>query len=204
MEKKIINLNGVQTYSTRTGKPYKYSVSQNDIGRNYTTTIYQKKENEINIINKLNTYEIQGVAFLDSVGGNNQYDNNEKLANIQVTLYDKEGNQIAITLTDANGEYKFINLSPDKQYKLKFTYNGLLYENVTYNASGDKTSKIQENTQTRNNLNNKFKEIGSYPNNYETTDYNTGNTIKNKVFLAEEVTDLFKEVSKTIVEKGRK
>lgn len=194
--KKAYTFSDVQTYDTTTGKAYKYWVNQNNIGRNYTTTI-----KGFEIINKLNTFTIQGVVFLDAIeGGNEKYDLGEELEKVQVTLYDETGKIVAIAVTGKNGSYKFENLSPTKKYKIKFTYNGLLYENVNYNSVGTNTSKVRENG--RKDFNKKFNNIGSHPNNYKTTDWNTNADITNEIFLEEVVVELFKEVTQEIVKQS--
>lgn len=106
-------------------------------------------------------------------------------------------------LTDENGYYEFIGLDARKKYYVKFTYNGMLYTNVLYNATGDDTSKATEDSQghtgNRQNFNNKFAEIGSYPSNYRTTDCITGAEIYNRTYLQEDIIDLFKEVAEQVV-----
>lgn len=106
-------------------------------------------------------------------------------------------------LTDENGHYEFIGLDARKKYYVKFTYNGMLYTNVLYNATGDDTSKATEDAQghtgNRQNFNNKFAEIGSYPSNYKTTDCITGAEIYNRTYLQEDIIDLFKEVAEQVV-----
>lgn len=106
-------------------------------------------------------------------------------------------------LTDENGYYEFKGLDAQKTYYVKFTYNGMLYTNVLYNATGDDTSKATEDSQghtgNRQNFNNKFAEIGSYPSNYRTTDCITGAEIYNRTYLQEDIIDLFKEVAEQVV-----
>ncbi len=113
-------------------------------------------------------------------------------------------------LTDSNGYYEFTNIDAQKDYYVKFTYNGMLYTNVQYNVGSEVvSSKATEDYQggsnknpaeymnnNRANFNNTFAEIGSYPTNYKTTDFENGQTIYNKVYLQEEIADLFREVSK--------
>lgn len=94
------------------------------------------------------------------------------------------------TYTDSNGNYMFKGLNPMKKYIVKFTYNGQTYLPTEYlNTSSRQynsvsqmvnaglyntnewnvTSKGTESTTDRNNYDNKFGEIGSYPNNYRTS-----------------------------------
>jgi len=78
------------------------------------------------------------------------------------------------TITDEYGNYSFKGLDTTKKYKVEFTYNGLVYEPVEANDTVEyntgewsKTSKAVDNADERRALNNKFSNIGSYPNNYE-------------------------------------
>lgn len=154
------------------------------------------------------TMTISGKVFLDkdtgkTNTGNNIYDKGEELEGIEVRLFDSNNNQIGIALTDANGAYSFKELNALKKYYVQFTYNGMLYTNVSYIAKEDKTSKATEegqgHTNNRQVFNSKFAEIGSYPENYKTTDCITGAVITNKTYLQEEIASLFKEVAKEVV-----
>ena len=99
------------------------------------------------------------------------------------------------TLTDANGYYEFRGLDTEKKYFVMFTYNGQTYlptEYLTNNNSGEtydsvasmvnankydtsatvseiwrQTSKAQEVAGEREAFDNRFREIRSYPENYE-------------------------------------
>lgn len=114
-------------------------------------------------------------------------------------------------LTNKDGYYEFTGLDAQKDYYVKFTYNGILYTNVLYNKNGDITSKATEDYQegskkytqeyinNRTNFNNKFAEIGSYPSNYKTKHWKTGAEIYNTVYLQENIADLFKEVAQAMV-----
>ena len=157
------------------------------------------------------TINISGKVFLDkdtgkTNTGNDEYDEGEALPGVEVTLYDSEGNQVAITLSNKNGEYGFSRLNAQKKYYVKFTYNGMLYTNVLYRKNGDNTSKATEeaqgHTNNRSDFNNKFAEIGSYPSNYKTRDCITGETIYNPTFLQEEIVDVFKAIAVTVAGNG--
>ena len=106
------------------------------------------------------------------------------------------------TLTDENGYYEFSGLNPLKRYYVVFEYNGQKYlptDYLTYNGTkyssiqdmvnrglywkdGDSTaqwkgtSKAGENGSDRNNLNNKFSEIGSSPKGYQVTSFVSSST----------------------------
>lgn len=107
-------------------------------------------------------------------------------------------------LTDENGHYIFEHLNAMHTYYIKFTYNGMLYTNVRrLEGNADNISKATEAGQghdaNRQNFNNVFAEIGSYPQNYKTRDCITGAEIYNRTFLQEEIADLFKEVASAVV-----
>lgn len=160
------------------------------------------------------TMHIKGRVFLDQPTGkentiNNAYDKRteedkkEELAGIDVWLYDSNNNLIGVTLTNSEGIYSFEKLDAQKKYYVRFVYNGQLYTNVKYMENGENNSKATEEAQghskNRSTFNQKFAEVGSYPSNYETTDYATGAKIYNKVYRQEEVTDIFKEVARQMV-----
>lgn len=91
------------------------------------------------------------------------------------------------TYTDADGNYLFEGLDPMKKYYVRFEYNGQIYLPTEYlnTANGKQssvsamvnaglyntdswkvTSKGTETVNDRNNYDKKFEEIGSYPENY--------------------------------------
>ncbi len=159
------------------------------------------------------TMNLEGEVFLDkdtgkTNTGNNQIDEGELLPGVEVRLYDATvgGNHIRIALTDENGKYAFTRLNSQHKYYVRFTYNGMLYTNVVYNRNGENTSKATEEGQGHNNnrqeFNNKFAEIGSYPSNYKTKDCITGADIYNKTYLQEDIASLFKQVSEEVVRNG--
>ena len=112
------------------------------------------------------------------------------------------------TYTDAEGNYLFEGLDPMKKYYVRFEYNGQIYLPTEYlNTEGkqystvsemvnaklyntDKwkvTSKGTETVQDRNNYDKKFEEIGSYPENYISSNSlgKTGN--KNAAFTQKDL-----------------
>ncbi len=108
-------------------------------------------------------------------------------------------------LTDENGHYIFEHLNAMKKYYIQFTYNGMLFTNVKrLEGNADDISKSTEAGQghnsNRQDFNNVFAEIGSYPQNYKTKDCITGQEIYNRTFLQEDIADLFKEVASAVVE----
>lgn len=163
------------------------------------------------------TMDLSGKVFLDQDQGkvnegNNILDEGEALGGVEVTLYDVETNQIVVnrdtgknyvTLTNNEGYYEFTRLDAQKTYYVRFTYNGMLYTNVLYNRDGDDTSKAteegQNHTTNRADFNNLFSEIGSYPQNYKVVNDIFGLKY-NRVYLQEEVADVFKQVSAKIIE----
>lgn len=94
------------------------------------------------------------------------------------------------TYTDEEGFYLFEGLDLTKKYYVKFEYNGQIYLPTEYLNTEDKqyssvsemvkaglyntdawysTSKGTENVDDRNNFDKKFAEIGSYPENYQSS-----------------------------------
>lgn len=112
------------------------------------------------------------------------------LKNIKVTLYEENG-QIAKlasdsnkdvmytinpTYTNENGNYLFTGLDSMKKYYVTFEYNGQIYLPTEYGKTSyadltnwKVTSKGTETVSDRDNYDNKFAEIRSYPENYKTS-----------------------------------
>lgn len=147
------------------------------------------------------TIQIAGYVFLDQDNGkvnegNNKLDNGEGLAGIEVYLrpihgYQQDANVSLKTHTDAQGKYVFTGLNAQDKYYVEFVYNGMLYTNVARlqgNAIdiSKATEEAQAHTGNRQRFNSKFSEIGSYPYNYQ----------GRKVYLQEEIADLFKEIAR--------
>ncbi|MBK7869454.1 MAG: hypothetical protein IPJ74_01625 [Saprospiraceae bacterium] len=65
--------------------------------------------------------ELGGQAFkdFDSDGTQDQFDIGQ--SGIVVTIYDCNGNQVGITVTDANGEWTVTGLTPGAQYRVEFS-----------------------------------------------------------------------------------
>ena len=127
-----------------------------------------------------------------SADGKNNTGNgvDKPLKNIKVTLYEENG-QIAKlapdsnkdvmytinpTYTNENGNYLFTGLNSMKKYYVTFEYNGQIYLPTEYGKTSyadltnwKVTSKGTETVSDRDNYDNKFAEIRSYPENYKTS-----------------------------------
>ena len=67
---------------------------------------------------------ISGLVFEDVVQ-NGIYENTDAgLSNVLITVYDNEGNVVASTVSDVNGNYIFENLPNGNYYRLVFTGSG--------------------------------------------------------------------------------
>lgn len=112
------------------------------------------------------TMELGGNVWEDVRDGketiaNGRQDGNEPpVEGIPVILYNEKGYRVAATYTDADGEYKFVNIDPMRKYYIRFRYNGQQYENTVYedNLSGG-YSNATESTDARDAFNAKFEEV---------------------------------------------
>ena len=117
---------------------------------------------------------------------------NEHLSGLQTY-----GNNKMVTKED--GKFYFYGLNPNKSYKLRFYYNGILYKDVKYNVQAGATftsknialnnSVAVEDEEVRAKVTRTFSEIGSYPYNYNSP----SRGIENRVFLPEELMKLTNE-----------
>ena len=117
-------------------------------------------------------------------------DVDKSLENILVTIYVPETGEQRSTLTDKDGNYLFTVLSPMKKFYVGFEYNGQTYLPTEYLNTADKkyssalemakanlyntkewevSSKGTETPADRENYDKKFEEIGSYPENYKSS-----------------------------------
>ena len=121
--------------------------------------------------------------------GKNKTANDIPLSNVKVTLYTSDGklaemkrkatqsgissadimHRVNPTYTDSKGDYLFDGLAPGKQYYAVFEYDGQMYLPTTKLAENTNTSKALEKANDRTSFNNKFAEIRSYPENYQTS-----------------------------------
>lgn len=152
----------------------------------------------------------------------------EALPNVEVWLYERDGENDKftgkITTTLEDGSYVFTQLDAKKKYRVKFVYNGLMYkslpneilkhnlnpnsedanyEDVTYNSDlWKKTSKVDE--KDRDRWNNRFKEIGSYPQNYEIQNKGIFNELGqyNIAYPQEEIVSYFVQISANMQANG--
>ncbi len=114
----------------------------------------------------------------DKVGdfGNNQNKGSLSMGGVQVELIDYTigsptyNKVVSTTRTDAQGEYGFQKINPMVKYKIRFTYDGMRYENVEYNnnlSGGYSTaSELMPDNKNRSNFNSLFHEISTSPQNY--------------------------------------
>lgn len=179
--------------------PYNYDL----VNKQYESNIYDAIENYYNAQGKKIATNYAGIEYeensivyeelLNSNAINILKTHASRLEELQ-----KQG-KYNTTVTNKNGYFAFYGLNPDKNYIVKFTYNGMLYKNVelTYslssNLSGDtltRTSKATENQNERQELIERFKEIGTYPYNYKTK---TGKW--NTVFSNDEVKQKIENVT---------
>ena len=121
--------------------------------------------------------------------GKNKTTNDIPLQNIKVSLYTSDGklaelkldpkeagiknedimHRINPTYTDQNGDYVFEGIEVGKQYYVVFEYDGQMYLPTTKLTESTNTSKGLEKENERTAFNNKFAEIRSYPENYQTS-----------------------------------
>lgn len=132
---------------------------------------------------------------------------------IVVTLYEKQGNNLVFsnveygtnpTVTDANGYYKF-QVPKGKEYVVKFTYNGQVYQAATYKANSNtngteeytKSSELQGN---RNSINNLLKFIDSAPNNYKTNSPKFISSNYNTVYAYKDLVDVYEAIEEVVID----
>ena len=79
---------------------------------------------------------------------------------IPVILHTEDGEVVARTKTDEDGEYVFEDLDPMKKYYVEFQYNGQQYQNTIYtNDLSGGYSNATESVKDRDAFNEKFEEI---------------------------------------------
>ncbi len=119
-------------------------------------------------------YVWEDLGFTKDSEINGQFDSNDesKYGGIQVTLHDKNTEQVvATTTTNRNGQYGFKDLHPMHKYCVEFRYNGQVYQHTYYNnnLSGGYSTATEESND-RTDLNTRFETIDSTPNNYAADD----------------------------------
>lgn len=161
---------------------YGGNVGQNGLYKG-TAKVEANKDNTFKYTakNKQEFIKISGAVWEDVKVGKNEKSNNGILDNednmingIEVKLMDKTtGNAIQTTKTayDAekkqNGAYTFnkVKISNLSNYYIEFTYDGVTYQSVVTPSQSDvkltdtNTSKADETTQARSNLNKAFTEL---------------------------------------------
>lgn len=157
----------IQTYQLTTQEQQGFS-SMDGERRLYKTTAITSK---IKIRMDLGGYvwEDALVGKENKADGLNNTTGDKPIQNIRVILYDKNNNKIAEKRTDSDGCYLFTNLDPMKKYYVAFEYNGQLYIPTEYKKTNNwkNTSKATETSTDRTAFDNRFAEIGAYPNNYK-------------------------------------
>ena len=162
------------------------------------------------------TMLISGIVWEDENGGKESLpdgikeNGEEYLKNIEVSLYeytddgeavlatlaqDPKGKEIRTnpTLTDKNGRYIFKGVRPTNKYFVQFTYNGQTYQATKYTSQKDakrqdwpKISVASEDNEEREELNEKFTQIGSSPKNYSSSN-SLGYGVSGKTFTDKEL-----------------
>lgn len=170
-------------------------------------------DNQISITNEKKYIKISGYAWEDNISGknslrNNLYDkstdNNEsddnKLANIKVNLYKKDGTLLDTRITDVNGDYKFGDYINDKKKDengneitvdkikiedidgayIEFEYNGMNYETTDIIMKKDDQNNITDiiednSSKVRENTSKNEMTRELFNNNYKTIEYNKSN-----------------------------
>lgn len=130
-----------------------------------------RKTITVELTNKRKNIKVSGYVWEDKsvTGKETKYDNlynrsvapDRLVANIKVTLKDKDGKTMQTTTTKMSGDYAFENVDIDKIVEgayIEFTYNGMAYKTVALNANKTNGNKATEGNQ-RDSFNNKFQVI---------------------------------------------
>ena len=125
-----------------------------------------------------NTYKsinIRGNVWLDSGIDGKKANEEIGFKGVNVQLLFKHGGKADeyeyygyTVRTDQNGNYSFDDIAWNGTYKIRFRYNGQVYETTYYkdDLSGG-YSNAKEYNDERNRINTVFENINAYPNNYE-------------------------------------
>ena len=151
--------------------------------------------------------------------GKNNTTNDVPLPNIKVTLYTADGNLATLqadpnqsgisnedimhrvnpTYTDKDGNYLFEGIYPGKEYYVEFEYNGQIYLlTKKIIPEEEDTSKGLEKANERTDFNNKFAEIGAYPENYKTS-----NSLEKNLGTYNKVYSQYELMGYTLNEEGK-
>ena len=141
----------------------------------------------IDITNKYTSINIEGNVWKDiTIDGKKVNEQGFKGVEVQLLLETTTNNKKQYhytgynVRTDDKGNYKFSDIPWNGTYKIRFLYNGQVYEPTYYKANLSGTySNIKEYSNTRQELNDKFATISAYPNNYENNKRTFG--IKQKI-----------------------
>ena len=151
-------------FKTEEGQPLKIPISGSR-----TYDVCEKESDEIII-----GLELAGNVWVDEKNGketgyNGIFDKNDtKMKNVKVSLYEvgNDARPVRVTTTDENGKYSFKGLPlNNKQYYVKFTYNGQYYQPTIYQsekkgATKQNRSKGLDKLDERDKFNLKFSDIG--------------------------------------------
>lgn len=172
-----------------------------DANGNYTNACILSNENNM-ILYYEQTCEEQ-VTYENTCGKTEQTIEYYKLScNKTVDLVEGSSSELKWMLTDKDGHYEFTGLNSQKKYYIEFIYNGMLYTNVERLEGNSEdisksTEAAQKHDKNRQAFNDQFAEIGSHPQNYIISNKVFGDDLGdyNKVYLQEELVDLFKKVA---------
>ncbi len=140
------------------------------------TYVNKKVVKHFTITNKYTSINIKGNVWKDiSVDGKKSQESGFPGVEVQLYFetYNRATNKTQFLYygynvrTDKDGVYSFNDIPWNGNYKLRFRYNGQVYESTYYkdDLSGV-YSNIKENESIRRQVNNRFLKIAAYPNNY--------------------------------------
>ena len=129
----------------------------------------------IDITNKYTSINIKGNVWKDlTIDGKRIDENGFKGVEVQLLIETTDKNQKQYHFsgynvrTNENGDYEFKDIPWNGTYKIRVLYNGQVYEPTYYKPDlSGMYSNIKEYTNTRQELNDRFSTISSYPNNYD-------------------------------------
>ena len=118
----------------------KYSFVESFSSETLETTVKSNR-----VVCEVIDYKISGMVFKDQQN-NNVYDTNEdiKLNNVEVQLYNENNQLIKTTYTDSNGNYEFSRIN-NQRYYVKFVNSNERYVVVEKNAGTPSVSSVANN-----------------------------------------------------------